>query len=882
MTSDEIRSNFLEYFRQQGHTVVPSAPLIPADDPTLLFTNAGMNQFKDVFLGTGRREYTRAADTQKVLRVSGKHNDLEEVGYSPGHHTFFEMLGNWSFGDYYKREAIAYAWELVAEIWKVPKELLWATVHDTDDESEQLWLEETDIPIERIRRFDKDNFWEMGDTGPCGPCSELFVDLGPEMDPTSVDDPNTGPNVSERFREVWNLVFIQYNRDAAGKLHPLPEKHVDTGMGFERIVAILQGVDSNYKTDVFVPILEEISNITNRDYFDDERGVPHRVIADHIRCLTFAIGDGVMPSNEGRGYVIRRILRRAVLYGKRLGMEIPFIYNLVDKVIDQLGPIFPDVLPRQDFIKRIIQGEEGRFHQTLDRGLEILRGSLDELETQSQSTLSGNRAFELYDTFGFPLDLTQMLARERNFTVDEAGFAASMSQQRERSRADWEAAGGGDQGEAIYADILKEYEATAFLGYDRSDVEAEVIALVRGDELASGAHEGEEVSVLLNQTPFYGDSGGQVGDIGVIESTNATLEVLDTVKPVPDLFVHRCKVIEGEITPQTTVGAKIDTERRQHIAVSHTATHILHHALRSVLGAHVGQAGSLVESGRLRFDFTHYEAVNPQHLQEIEADINDKVRLNNDVETEYLPLQAAKDRGALAFFGEKYGEIVRFVQIGDYSQELCGGTHVHAAGEIGLVKIISESSIAAGVRRIEALTGAAAYQHIRAEDEALTTIANLLKTSKQSTPERIEALIQANRELERQIDTLQSEMAQSQVADLVNNAVTVDGFRVIAATLENTDRNALRQLVDDLKNRIGTGVVVLASATGNDVAFAAGVTSDLVKSRGLQAGKIIQAVTRVADGRGGGRPELAQGGAKDASKMNEAIDAVTKIVADQA
>ena len=882
MTSDEIRSDFLEYFRKQGHTIVPSAPLIPADDPTLLFTNAGMNQFKDVFLGTGRREYTRAADTQKVLRVSGKHNDLEEVGYSPGHHTFFEMLGNWSFGDYYKREAIAYAWELVAEIWKVPKELLWATVHDTDDESEKLWLEETDIPIERIRRFDKDNFWEMGDTGPCGPCSELFVDLGPEMDPASVDDPNTGPNVSERFREVWNLVFIQYNRDAEGKLHLLPEKHVDTGMGFERIVAILQGVDSNYKTDVFVPILEEISNITNRDYFDDERGVPHRVIADHIRCLTFAIGDGVMPSNEGRGYVIRRILRRAVLYGKRLDMEIPFIYNLVDKVIHQLGPVFPDVLPRQDFIKRIIQGEEGRFHQTLDRGLEILRGSLDELETQHQSTLSGNRAFELYDTFGFPLDLTQMLARERNFTVDEAGFAASMSQQRERSRADWAAAGGGDQGEAIYTDILKEYETTAFLGYDRSDAEAEVIALVRGDELASGAHEGEEVSVLLNQTPFYGDSGGQVGDIGVIESTNAKLEVVDTVKPVPDLFVHRCRVIEGEITPQTTVEAKIDVERRQHIAVSHTATHILHHALRSVLGAHVGQAGSLVESGRLRFDFTHYEAVSSQHLQEIEAAINDKVRLNNDVETDYLPLQTAKDRGALAFFGEKYGEIVRFVQIGDYSKELCGGTHVHAAGEIGLVKIISESSIAAGVRRIEALTGAAAYQHITAEDKALTTIANLLKTSKQSTPERIEALLQANRELERQIDTLQSEMAQSQVADLVNNAVTVDGFRVIAATLENTDRNALRQLVDDLKNRIETGVVVLASATGNDVAFAAGVTSDLVKSRGLQAGKIIQAVTRVADGRGGGRPELAQGGAKDASKMNEAIDAVMKIVADQA
>ncbi len=882
MTSDEIRSNFLDYFRKQKHTIVPSAPLIPADDPTLLFTNAGMNQFKDVFLGTGRRDYTRAADTQKVLRVSGKHNDLEEVGYSPGHHTFFEMLGNWSFGDYYKREAIAYAWELIAEIWKVPKELLWATVHDTDDEAEKLWLEETDIPLERIRRFDKDNFWEMGDTGPCGPCSEIFVDLGPEMDPTSVDDPNTGPNVSDRFREIWNLVFIQYNRDAAGELHPLPEKHVDTGMGFERIVAILQGVDSNYKTDVFIPLLNEISNITNQDYFDDDRGVPHRVIADHIRCLTFAIGDGVMPSNEGRGYVIRRILRRAVLYGKRLGMEEPFIYNLVDTVIGQLGPIFPDVLPRQDFIKRIVQGEEGRFHQTLDRGLEILRGSLDELKEQDKSILSGNRAFELYDTFGFPLDLTQMLAREHNFAVDEDGFTASMTEQRERSRADWKAAGGADQGEAIYADILKEYDVTAFLGYDRAHAEAEVIALVRGDELASAVHEGEEVSVILNQTPFYGDSGGQIGDIGVIESEHAKLRVVDTVKPVPDLFVHKCKVVEGEIVPQTAVEAKIDADRRQYIAVSHTATHILHHALRTVLGEHVGQAGSLVESGRLRFDFTHYEAVSPEHLYEIESDINDKVRLNSGVETEFLPLQTAKDRGALAFFGEKYGEIVRFVQIGDYSKELCGGTHVEAAGEIGLVKIISESSIAAGVRRIEALTGAAAYQRVHAEDAALTAISNLLKTSKQSTPERIEALLHTNRELERQINTLQSQMSQSHVSGLVDSAVTIDGFRVIAAALDNTDRNGLRQLVDDLKNRIGTGVVVLASASGNDVAFAAGVTADLVKTRGLQAGKIIQAVTRLAGGRGGGRPELAQGGAKDPGKMKEAIDAVTKIVADQA
>jgi alanyl-tRNA synthetase len=788
------------------------------------------------------------------------------------------MLGNWSFGDYYKREAIAFAWELVTEIWEIPKARLWATIHVSDDEAEKLWLAETDMPLARIRRFDKDNFWEMGETGPCGPCSELFVDLGPEVDPASVNNPDAGPNTSIRYREFWNLVFIQYNRDESGKLTPLPEKHVDTGMGFERMVAILQGVDSTYKTDVFIPLLDEISNVTNQPYFHDERGAPHRVIADHIRCLTFAIGDGVMPSNEGRGYVIRRILRRAVLYGKRLGMDAPFIYNLVDKVIDRLGHVFPDVLPRQNFIKEIIRGEEGRFHQTIDRGLELLKNSLDALETENKRVLPGQRAFELYDTYGFPLDLTQILTRERNIAVDEEGFKKSMERQRERSRADW-LAGGDDKGSAVYTDILKEYGKTEFLGYERTEAEAEVVALVREHELVSGAHEGETVAVILNRTPFYGESGGQVGDIGLIISDRAKLEVIDAVKPAPDLYVHKCKVVEGEITPRTTVEAKIDAARRQHIAVSHTATHILHHALRKILGAHVGQAGSLVESGRLRFDFTHYEALTPDQLYKIESDINEKVRSNDHVYIEQLPLQEAKDRGALAFFGDKYGDIVRMVQIGDYSKELCGGTHIHAAGEIGLVKIISESSIAAGVRRVEAAAGAAAYQYICSEDDTLTAIANTLKVPKHLVSERIERLLQINRELERQVKALQAKFAQSQATELLNGAISVDGLRVIAAVLENADRDSLRQLVDDLKNRLGSGVVVLASAIGNEAAFVAGVTPDLVKTRSLQAGKIIQEVARIADGRGGGRPDLAQGGGKDLNKMKTAIDAVANIVA---
>ena len=882
MTSNEIRSNFLEYFRKRGHTIVPSAPLIPADDPTLLFTNAGMNQFKDVFLGIGRRDYKRVADTQKCMRVSGKHNDLEDVGYSRTHQTFFEMLGNWSFGDYYKREAIAFAWELVTEVWKMPTDRLWASVHLDDDEAEELWTEVTDLPPGKVLRFDKDNFWEMGETGPCGPCSELHLDLGPEACPTPDQAHECGVNTCDRYREFWNLVFIQYNRDTDGKLHTLPEKHVDTGMGFERVVAIVQGVDSNYKTDLFIPILEEISNITDRPYFDGMQGVPHRVIADHIRCLTFAIGDGVMPSNEGRGYVIRRILRRAVLYGKRLGMNAPFIHRLVDKVIDLLGPAFPDVIPRRDFIKQIIQGEEGRFHQTLDRGLEILGNSLDELEVQGESILPGQRAFELYDTFGFPLDLTQILARERAVSVDEAGFAEGMSKQRERSRAAWKAAGGVGKDNEIYAEIFKEYGKTEFLGYDQRNAEGEIVAVIRGDELVSGAHEGDEVSVILNRTPFYGESGGQVGDIGTIESQNARLEVGDTIKPTPNLIVHKCKVIEGEITPQTTVASQIDAERRGHIAVSHTATHILHSALRTTLGTHVSQAGSLVESGRLRFDFTHFEAVTEDGLCEIEGFINARTRLNNEIETDYMPLQEAKDRGALAFFGDKYGEIVRLVQIGDYSMELCGGTHVHAAGEIGLVKILSESSIAAGIRRIEAVTGAAAYQHVRSEDDVLSTIANMLKIQKELTPERVEKLLQANRELERKIQELQAELAKSHVVDLSNRAIVVDGFRVVASVVENTDRNGLRRLVDGLKNRIESGVVVLASALGNEVAFVASVTPDLVENRRLQAGKIIQEVTRLADGRGGGRPELAQGGSKNPGKVKRAIDAVVKIVADQA
>ena len=883
MTSDEIRTSYLEYFQKRGHTVVPSASLIPADDPTLLFTNAGMNQFKDVFLGIGQREYTRAVDTQKCLRVSGKHNDLEEVGHSPSHHTFFEMLGNWSFGDYYKQEAIAFAWGLVTELWKIPAELLWATVYIEDDEAEKLWLQETDLPLARIRRCDKDNFWEMGETGPCGPCSELFIDLGVEAFPETANDPDAGPNTSDRFLEFWNLVFIQYNRDQNGTLEPLPATHVDTGMGFERITSILQGVDSNYKTDLFTPLLETISDMTETAYSHDISGLPHRVIADHIRCLTFAIGDGVMPSNDGRGYVIRRILRRAVLYGKKLEMDEPFIFRLVDKVVALLGDVFPDVKPRKEFITRTIQAEESRFHQTLARGLDMLEQSIDTLKAKGKTELDGKRAFELYDTFGFPLDLTQLLTREQGFTVDESGFDDSMAEQRARGRAAWEATGSGakDDEIAVYAEVLKETGSTEFVGYSEYTVDAEIVALIAGTESVARATQNGDVSVLLNRTPFYGESGGQVGDVGTLESSDAKLEVLDTIKPSPDLFVHKCKVIEGEITPFTKVKAQIDSGRRSSIAVSHTATHLLHSGLRNILGTHVAQAGSLVQAGRLRFDFNHFEAVSSEQLREIETYINEKIRQNDSLAISEMPLEQAKQKGALAFFGDKYGDVVRVVQAGEYSVELCGGTHVEATGELGYVKLMSESSIAAGVRRVEALTGSAAVMTIQDDEALLADVANLLKTPRTGLPERIELLLEEQRELQQQIQHLKSQSALSNIDALASGAKLADDVKVIAARVEETDRDGLRQLVDALKIKLESGVVALASVTGGEVAFVVGVTSDLVKNRGLHAGQLMQAITQLADGRGGGRPELAQGGARNPGKVDAAIAATAQILEKQ-
>ena len=878
MKGQEIRESFLEFFRRKGHTIVPSASLIPADDPTLLFTNAGMNQFKDVFLGTGKRSYKRAANIQKCIRVSGKHNDLEQVGHDTYHHTFFEMMGNWSFGDYYKREAIRFAWELLTEVWRIPKERLWATVYEEDDEAEKCWYEETDILKGRVLRFGADeNFWEMAETGPCGPCSEIHIDLGEEA--CQSDDPNhvCGINAGcPRYVELWNLVFMQYNRNEKGELEPLPEKHVDTGMGFERLTAVLQGVLDNYLTDVFRPIIEMICDITGVDYHSDKRGTPHRVVADHTRCAVFAIADGVMPSNEGRGYVIRRIIRRAVLYGKRLGMDEPFMWRLVDPIVQVMGKAYPEVVERREYVKRLIQLEEERFHRTLDRGLAILEEELQRLEEAGERVIPGRKAFELYDTYGFPLDLTQLIARERGFVVDEKGFNEAMEEQRARGRASWQ--GQIDYSKAeVYADVLNEYGSTKFVGYETLETDSKVVALIRSGEMISSAKEGEEVEVVLDRTPFYGEAGGQVGDRGVLLSERAELEVIDTIKPSPDLIVHRCRVKRGEVLAGDELRAKVDPRRRIETARAHTATHLLHASLRRVLGEHVRQSGSLVEPGRLRFDFTHFEPPSEEQLAEVEKLVNLKIMEDIPVTVELMSFEEARRSGAIALFDEKYGEIVRVVSIGDFSRELCGGTHLNRTGQIGLFKIVSEGSIAAGVRRIEAVVGERAYEFQRRSDAILQELEGMFKAKREEILERVEGLIEENKELRRRISQLESKLASQRVAQIIEGAVEVEGIKVISSVVEGVAVEAMRSMVDEIKNRVGSAVVVLGTEREGKAVFVAGVTPDLVE-RGVKAGDIAREVAKITGGGGGGRPEMAQAGGKDASKLGEAIQAVPHIV----
>jgi len=876
MTGHELRSAFLEFFREKGHSIQPSDSLVP-NDPTMLFTIAGMVQFKPHFTGSIPLTFRRAVTSQKCLRV----NDLENVGRTNRHFTFFEMLGNFSFGDYFKEKAIEWAWEFVTEVVNIPTDDLWVTVYLDDDEASDIWNKKIGIKEERIVRLGmEDNFWPPEIIpGPCGPCSEMFIDLGPEV---GCGEDTCMPGCDcDRFFEFWNLVFQEYDRDEAGEMTKLAMQNIDTGMCLERLGMVVNNAKTVYDTALLKPVIERMGELTDTEYgvaLESDQAL--RVLADHIRCLTFTISDGIMPSNEGRGYVLRRVLRRGVRYGSKIGMKEPFIYRGVDKVVEIMGDVFPELVEKQELVTKIVLSEEERFQRTLEQGLDMLDSVISRLKAEGKSVIPGKAAFELYDTSGFPLDLTQNVAEEQGFTVDEAEFQEAMEEQRERGRAAWQTTGGIFQ-TGVYNEILKEYGANRFDGYEQTSLNAKVIAIVKDDEMLSGADEGDEVEIILDVTPLYGEVGGQVGDTGWLTKDGVRVEVTDSVHPIPEIIAHKCKVVKGTISPGDSVTAEVNCEQRQRIAANHTATHILQSALRQVLGGHVAQSGSLVAQDRLRFDFNHYEAVSSEDLKEIERLANERIRDNTSVTLEEMELQEAKDKGATALFGEKYGDVVRVVQLGDYSMELCGGTHLEAVGQIGLLKITSEGSIAAGVRRIEALTGEAAYLYEREMDEQLLSIADLLRVKPTEVADRVESLLQQNRELEREMARIRQEKATSQAGNLLDQAETVDGVKVLATSVENIDRNGLRSMLDDLKAKMGSGVVVLGAIIDGKAAFIAGITDDLIKEKGLKAGDVIREVAKIAGGSGGGRPDMAQAGGKDLSRIPEAMAAATKIVAAQ-
>jgi len=865
MKSKDIREGFLRFFEGKAHTRVPSAPVVPQDDPTLYFTNAGMNQFKDVFLGLGKRDYVRAADTQKCMRVSGKHNDLEEVGYSPRHQTLFEMLGNWSFGDYFKKESIDWAWELLTEEWGLPKERLWATVFEggegvpADEEAEEMWA--AYLPAERIVRLPaKENFWEMGATGPCGPCSEVHFYHGDDLAAQSRegflnDDGNT-------YEEFWNLVFIQYNRDDSGALHPLPAQHVDTGMGLERICSIIQGVSSNYETDIFQPLIHRIADLSGKQY-SGEHAVPMKVIADHIRALSFTIADGALPSNEGRGYVLRRILRRAARYARQLDQNNPFLYQFVDDVAESLGPVFPELVQKREHVKLVVRAEEESFGKTLDRGLEIFE------RFSAKGQISGSDAFQLYDTYGFPLDLTQLIARERKIPVVELEvFERELDEQRSRARQATKGRfrateGVGDALEGAHSD---------FVGYEELETESEV---VRADINEEG-----RVQLFLDKTPFYAESGGQIGDQGLVEGDGFSVAITDVQKARGGI-VHLGQLVSGEAEALGgSVHAKVNAEARAAAARNHTATHLLHEALRQTLGEHVGQMGSLVTPDRLRFDFSHFVATEPEQLLQVVEMVNEKVRADIEVETFEEELDRAKEMGAQALFGEKYDQRVRVVRIGDYSLELCGGTHVASTGEIGFFDVVAESGIAAGTRRAEALTGRGAEIAVRQQRDILARLASQINAPFEALPDKVDALLERQRELERSVDELRRRIASFEADDL-SGSLEIEGFTVVARRTDVEDVPALRAMADSLREKLGSGVGVLGAEFDGKGSFIAVVTEDLIKDRGLKAGDIVRSVAQLTGGSGGGKPHLAQAGARDTSKMDDALAAVPEIVTAQ-
>jgi alanyl-tRNA synthetase len=866
--SREIREAFLAYFEQRGHRRVKSASVVPDSDPTLMFVNAGMVPFKRVFLGEEVRDYSRATSAQKCIRVSGKHNDLENVGRTPRHHTFFEMLGNFSFGDYFKAEAIEFAWELLTAKMGLREADLAVSVFREDDEAFGLWRDAIGLPESRIYRLDeKENFWAMGDTGPCGPCSEIHFDFGVRDDcPSTVCDPSCECG---RWLEVWNLVFMQFNRDASGTMHPLPKPSIDTGGGLERWAAVLQGVHSNYDSDVFTPLLARAQDISGVQLGDDpEKDVSLRVVADHARTLAIMIGDGVLPSNAGRGYVLRRILRRGARHGVLLGMEEPFLFQVADKAIDELGDVYGDLVERRAYITDRIRRDEERFLATLSKGLQLLEEAIQEARARDESTLAGETAFKLYDTFGFPLDLTADILSGHDMVVDQPGFEQSMQAQRARARAAW--VGSGDEGVAeIYGRIAADV-TTQFRGYETLECTSRIAALVVDGRPAESARAGDRVEVVVEETPFYAESGGQVGDRGGIVTETGRVEVEDTQKPVDGLFVHRGVVAEGEITVDTEATLRVDAEARAATVRNHSGTHLLHAALRRVLGPQAMQKGSLVGPDRLRFDFTHDAPLTKAEIEEIEDLVNTWIEENAKRTTRLMSYDDAVAAGAIAIFEEKYGDEVRVVSFGERSTELCGGTHADATGDIGLLKIVSETGIAAGVRRIEALTGLGALAHLREQENLARAAAELLKVPLGDLPSRVEKLLAERRDLEREIGQLRSAKRGEAAGDLVADAVEVDGARVLGVRVDDLDAKSMRDMVDDLRNRLGSGVVLLVSESGGKVLLAAGVTKDLTGR--FKAGDIIREVAGIVGGGGGGRPDFAQAGGRDASRIDEALE----------
>jgi alanyl-tRNA synthetase len=859
MKSDQIRENFLKFFEQKDHKIYPSSSLIPKDDPTLLFTNAGMNQFKDVILGKKVPEHKRVASSQKCIRVSGKHNDLEEVGKDTYHHTFFEMLGNWSFGDYFKKEAIIWAWEFLTETCRLPKERLWATVFRDDDESEKLWYENTDIKKGRVLRFDeKENFWEMGEVGPCGPCSEVHYDKGEEY---KCDRPNCGVNCPcGRFIEIWNLVFMQFNRDENGKITDLPAKVVDTGMGLERLTAVMQNVDSNYDTDLFVPLIKKIENISGISYGVSDYEESFRVIADHIRALCFAIADGAIPSNEGQGYVLRRILRRAARHGRLLGLHKPFIYQLSSVVVDLMGKVYPELVAKKEHVALVIKSEEERFEETLDLGLELFEKVADKVLKTKEKIIPGEDIFKLYDTYGFPLDLTQVMAQEKGLSIDLKGFEKLLEKQRERSRAFVKFEGQ----ESL---ISKEIEKSEFVGYEKVEEEAQVLASPNKNML------------ILDHTPFYAESGGQIGDSGVIYAGNFEFRVEDTKKE-GDAIIHIGKVTKGKIEDvlNKKVFTKVDIERRNSIKRNHTATHLLHKALRETLGEHVHQSGSLVAPDRLRFDFTHFKALDQAEVDKVEHLVNQRIWENRQVKSVEIPFDEAKRLGAIALFGEKYGDVVRMIEVEGYSRELCGGTHVNATGEIGLFKITSETGIAAGMRRIEAVTGESAYQLVKKQKETLDELAFILKSTQEDIKDKVENLVNTNKLLQKKVKEAQKESAKTKIEELAESSIEVDGIKLITHKAEIENRDDLLKLADTIREKLKFTIGVLAGIVDGKIVLVATVTDDLIKTKGIKAGDVVKEVSKIVGGTGGGKPHLAQGGGKDLDKLGEALDSLPEIV----